>query len=172
MSAPQAPIFELRAPTLTDSLGAAEPDAALSVLGLWAAPPAAPDAISFGLPAAAAPAEPVWRVNLPADPQQAHACLAGGVQRIQAARQALPQIEQRVVALAAGEHAARQPGGLSFGLTAAAPLATPERELLAELAYVSGRADPEEVSFGLPGIALPDRAQVQQGMVQVRDFLG
>jgi hypothetical protein len=175
MSAPEAPTFELRAPLLTDSLAADGPGTALPVLGLWSAAPAAPrEAVSFGLPGVSSavppPEGPVWRVNLPADPRQAHAHLSSGVQHIRAAQRALPGIEQRMAALAS-EQATRQQGGISFALAPAAPLPAPERELLAELAYLAGRGDPEEISFGLPGIALPNRAQVQQGMAQVRHFL-
>lgn len=172
MSAPQeAPVFELRAPLLTDSLAAGGQGAALPVLGLWSAAPAAPrEGVSFGLPGAPQPEGPVWRVNLPADPQQAQARLTSAVQHIQAAQRALPGIEQRMVALAS-EQAARQHDSISFALAPAAPLSAPEREMLAELAYLSGRGNPDEISYGLPGITLPDRAQVQQGMEQVQHFL-
>jgi len=171
MSAPDAPIFELHVPLLTDSPGVDEAGDTLPVLGLWAAAPAAPrNALSFGLSGDTPPDGPVWRINLPADSHQAKTRLASGVQHIQAAQRALPNIEQRIAELA-NKQTPRQQDSVSFALAHADQLSTPEQEMMAELAYLSGRSDPQEISFGLPDIALPNREEIHQGITQVRNFL-
>lgn len=171
MSTPEAPIFELNAPLLPDSLGAARVGATPPVLGLWSAAPAPPpEAVAFQLPATPPPTGPVWRVNLPADSWQAQRRLATGLQHIQVARQALPAIEQRVGhLLAVGTQADQQSEGLAFSLPVATALTAPERDLLADLANLSrhtGHRDPTAISFGQPGAPTP-----QRGMAGVRDFL-
>jgi len=106
--------------------------------------------VAFDTTAVATAEPPVWRANLPADPNLAAAHLDSAEASLDASRAALTTAADRIDALV--EEREGQSTGLAFDVSAAgAELAQPERELLAllkdaekGLPSVSGEA----VSFG------------------------
>ena len=129
-------IFELAGTGLAD----ATPD----VLGVWTATPATPgEAVAFDTAAAPATDAPVWRANLPADPELAEAELAGGETRLGASHAALTEAQMRLDAFVAARTA-----GPAFDVPGTgAEGAAPEAELWLLLQEIEqGRPPP---SFGL-----------------------
>ena len=98
------------------------------LFGVWEMP--AVTGVSFDVDAAAAPAEPTWRVQLPASPDDAQAVLDIQTRALQHSTLDLVQAEQRLAQVGAG---------VSFDVTAA-----PEAELWAALNAIES-----PVSFGL-----------------------
>jgi hypothetical protein len=116
------------------------------VLGLWQTVPlSASSAMSFN-PTSVTPLEvPLWRVNLPADHDLSATKLALGETRLDASRQGLAAVPDRLHRI--GALAKARPAGLAFGISAAAKnLAQPEVELLTFLDEIQGNGAP--VSYG------------------------
>ncbi len=130
--------------------------AGTELLGLWTASPGpapatggrpAPGGVAFDVSAAAAQ-EPVWRVNLPADPDEAEAYLHGAEDGLETSQQALDAATERIDALVK-----RQTAQVAFDTSAATAFAVgaemdeAERALLGLLEEAeTGRAP---VSYGL-----------------------
>jgi hypothetical protein len=119
------------------------------MLGNWDIPPLpGSQAVSFDAPALGVEEAPIWRVNLPADPQQAVQQLENTQARLQSSQEALDSVPDRIENLV-NRSRAQARGEVSF---AAEPLPPAEAELL-RLLNASGqtaiRAGQPEVSFGL-----------------------
>ncbi len=131
-------------PTVFELAGAGLADTALDVLGVWTATPAAPaEAVAFDTTTAPAPDAPVWRANLPADPERAAAELAGGEGRLGASHEALTEAQVRLGAFVA----ARTAGPAFDTLSVPADGAAPEAELWLLLQEIEQGRPPS--SFGL-----------------------
>src|SRR5262249_2518021 len=117
------------------------------VLGLWQTVPSLRSSGMTFNPTSVTPLEvPLWRVNLPADHDLSATKLALGETRLDASRQALATVPDRLHRI--GALAKARPAGLAFGISAAARnLAQPEVELLAFLDEIRGNGAP--VSYGL-----------------------
>ncbi len=152
------------------------------VLGLWTAAlpfgsaqdkPSAVDGVAFDTTAAATVEAPVWRANLPADPNVAAAQMDSAEASLDASRAALTAAADRINALV--EEREGQSTGLVFDVSAAgAELAQPERELLAWLEETRGGGPP--VSFGAGEGVSSGWAQATQQfqgfMDQLRQIVG
>jgi len=113
------------------------------VLDFWSAAPLSAEAVSFDAGSAAVDDTPVWRVNLPADPDAASAALAAGESQVEAAQRALDVAVDRLQTFIHTQTAA-----LSFDATSpAAALGEPEAETLALLNEI--QTGGPAVSFGL-----------------------
>ncbi len=107
---------------------------ASDLFGVWQVPPQT-SGVSFGIGEPATPAEPTWRVSLPASPDEAQSILSEQERAIQRGESALAQAQERLTRLG-------QPGeGASFAAPSA--LASPEAELLSMLNVLQS-----PVSFG------------------------
>ncbi|MGE5249611.1 MAG: hypothetical protein ACM3QS_05300 [Bacteroidota bacterium] len=133
----------------------------LGLAGPWQ--PVPPAAVSFDAGGAAAPPDvPVWRVNLPADPQEASQALSEAEAQLAAAESALRQVPARLEAVTSAGRA----GGVSFDAGAAgAEPGSPEADLLELLGHVQAVERGESVSFGIGDIA-------GQAWEQARDQFG
>lgn len=125
-------------------VGLTEDENSPALLGLWSA--AAPEPVSFSAEATG-PAIPVWRVNIPDDPQAAEQWLVQGERRLDEAQKKLSTVNARLDMLAARE---QMVGATSFSTEAIAalpPLAAAEQNLLADLEQAADGTAP--VSFGV-----------------------
>jgi len=118
--------------------------ATTDILGLWT--PTVSDApgegVSFGVSSApATDTAPVWRIDLPADPDAASALLASREEQIASAQKTINDATDRLNAFVAAQASAP-----SFAAPGA-PLDQPEAEMLALLD--AARSDGTSVSFGL-----------------------
>ncbi len=117
------------------------------VLGLWTAVPLSPtEAVTLNTDVDATARAPVWRANLPADPDLLAKHLSGAGSKLDASQYALTTAPDRLNALKAA--IAGHSAGLAFDLSSAkTELAQPEEALLALLA--GARADMPTTSFGV-----------------------
>jgi hypothetical protein len=102
-------------------------------LGFWDTPPG--DAVSFAAGASAPPAEPTWRIELPASLEEAQAILAGRIQASQLAYKDLERVNRDLTYIGRTE-------AVSFSTSD--PLLAQKTELLATL-----DAFQSPVSYGL-----------------------
>jgi len=131
-----------------------------TVLGLWTTIPTSPPAtISFDTTTAQGqpPTDaPTWRVNLPADPEQAARDLDGAERGLETAQDGLTAAADRIDTLIAG-----QPAGLAFDVSGSGPdLPDAERELLALL---------EEAERGAPPISFGAGETIRSGWTQATE---
>lgn len=134
----------------------------------WEVPSAAgAGPVSFGVGDAPEGTAPRWRLDLPADPQQATSSLDAHQARLQAMQSALEGIPARLAALTARTRPA--PGVVSFSATTESG---PEAGLLDLL----GQPTPAQVSFGLldglSGEWERVEADFRQFMEQARQLVG
>lgn len=141
-------------------------------LGLWtftvSAAETAPGALSFSPsdnPSAPEPAEPVFRVNLPADSAAASDALAAREQYLLSLNAALEDVPARLDGLVARTRQ-RQGKSVSFDSSVLDQAETgPEGDLLSLLGDLDAEENPQsgEVSFGLPKTASAALEQAKVG---------
>jgi hypothetical protein len=121
-------------------------------LGLWVVPQAS---VSYGLElhAPEMPAQPTWRIQLPAQPAEAQALLAGQMRATERA--------QCDLAYASRELDRLDPGDATLSFSASDELFVHKQALLAA---VNELRAPQEVSYGLPG--LPEEIRDQEAYRQ------
>jgi hypothetical protein len=117
--------------------------------------------MAFDAPGEAAVEATIWRVNLPADPDQAHAAMAGAESNLIRSQEVLSDAEGRIDALVQ-----RKTEPVSFGTRAMAePLDLPEQALLDLLQEAETGSAP--VSFGERGLFT---GGWEQAVDEFRDF--